>query len=421
VRPPLRMKKLSLFILFLGFFFRLFSQGTVLTTEGGKPVMLNLDEMRTVRPVTSGSLILYGSALRAIYVSETPAQIAGSGCGQIALVNTTDVGRNTIVGIGVRHIDAIRKTSDGKASIAMNATNIPAMKSVEDFEAIVLRIAVCSTGPGGNGSSAGGDRDSIEAMVYVPTTGRLSLINESGDSISVVINNQTLSVTGDSLSISFGNKVKLPSKSLLDLASELPYYVSDSAALAAGLAPGAPYLLECNNDYNLPSGLFKVVKICGYDCFIVLRFYTNDEEAASSGVPVGREYVLDDDNALGVLYGFIKVLTNDTLSTGGLICNDTLPVYASDALAISGGLAVGDQYETSDENTYGAPAGIGRMVSSSNTLSGTTQVCCDENDNLPFFSNDSAAISAGLLAGEKYYLLKSNTYGWPYGTKKTVQ
>jgi len=383
--------------------------------------MLNLDEMRTVRPVTSGSLILYGSALRAIYVSETPAQIAGSSCGQIALINTTDVGRNTIVGIGVRHIDAIRKTSDGKASIAMNATNIPAMKSVESFEAIVLLIAVCSTGSGGNGSSAGGDRDSIEAMVYVPTTGRLSLINESGDSISVVINNQTLSISGDSLSISYGNKVKLPSQNLADLASQLPYYINDEAALAGGLNIGDTYLLDCANLYGMPSGMFKIINICGYDCFVVLQFFTNDGEAVSSNVPVGREYVLDDDNAFGIAYGFIKVVTNDTLSTGGLICNDTLPVYGSDALAISGGLAVGDQYETSSANTYGAPSGIGRMVSFSNTLSGTTQVCCDENDNLPFFNNDSAAISAGLLAGEKYYLLKSNTYGWPYGTKKNVQ
>jgi len=416
-----KMRRLFVFLFFSIFSAALWSQGTVLTTEAGKQVMLNLDEIRTIRPVTSGSLILYGSALRGVYVTETPAQIAGLACGQVALVNTVDVGKNTVVGIGVRHIDVVRKTTDNKANIYMTSSSIPVMKTVDDFNTVTLGLAVCATGGGGNGSSAGGDQDSIVAAVYVPATGRLSLINKGGDSISVVINNQTLSISGNDLTISNGNTVMLPIATPLDLVASLPYYVNDSAALAAGLAPGDPYLLDCDNSYTLPAGMFKVVKICAYDCFVLIRFYTDDAEAMTAGVPIGREYALDDDNPYGVLYGFLKVVTNDTLNTGTLACNDTLSEYDSDSLAIVGGLAIGDQYEVSASNVYGAPEGIGRVVSESAMVVDGEQVCCDENDNLPFYANDTAAISGGMIAGEKYYLTLSNTYGWPYGSKKTVQ
>ena len=410
----LKSKILPVLVLFLAPWL-LYSQGTVLLTEAGKQVLLNLDEVRIVRPTTSGSIILYSTALRAVYVSETPAQVAGLACGQIALINTVDVGRNVVVGVGVRWIDAVRKTSDNKAQIYMTSSSIPVMKTVESFDNVVLQLAICSTGPGGNNTSAGGDQDSIVAAVYVPATGKLSIINEAGDSVHVTIQNQTLSISGNNLSISNGNTVSLA------WWNNLPYYVSDSAAMAAGLNPGDPYLLECDNDYTLPAGIFKVVKICAYDCFIVIKFYTDEAEAMSNSVPIGKEFSLNDDNPYGLFRGFIVVVTNDTLNSGTLSCNDTLDVYANDSLAIVSGLAIGDHYNTSDNNLYGAPTGMERVVCTASTTEADPQVCCDANDNLPFFDNDAAAISGGLVVGEKYYLTASNTYGWKYGSKKTIQ
>lgn len=205
-----------------------------------------------------------------------------------------------------------------------------------------------------------------------------------------------------------------------DLLLDLPYFTGDSAAQAAGLMPGDPYLLECDNDYGLVAGLFKVVKLCDFDCSFVLHFYPNDPVAMASGVQIGREYALDEGNLFGILYGFLKVVTNDTLAGGTLVCSFALPNYANDAAAIVGGLALGDHYVMSVANSYGSPSGMHRAVSNSGSTMADADPCCDLDDHLPFYPNNAAAITGGLAAGDSYYLTADNTVGWPYGTKRKI-
>ena len=201
---------------------------------------------------------------------------------------------------------------------------------------------------------------------------------------------------------------------------DLPYYVSDSAALADGLVVGDPYLLECNNAYDLPAGLWKVVKVCGVDCAVALRYFPSDVQAGAAGIPAGKEYVLDELNIYGLMYGMVKVITTG-ITGDTLHCNTTLPEYANHAAAIVGGLAEGDHYTLSASNTYGSPEGMQAVVSSVATTSADPQICCSDTKHLPFFDNDTAAVSGGLSAGYYYYLSSANTYGYPYGTKKRVQ
>lgn len=205
-----------------------------------------------------------------------------------------------------------------------------------------------------------------------------------------------------------------------EVVSYLPGYPSDAAAIADGLREGDAYLLSCDNIYGIPSGTWKSVKLCGYDCALAVSFFSNDAEASSGSIPIGKEYALDVANSFGLLYGFIKAVTNGTLSTGTLSCTTVLPEYASDADAITGGLSVGDAYELTAGNAYGVPDGVVRYVSTSATATADAQTCCDPNDNLPFYANDTAA-SMSLSSGAHYYLSAANTYGLPHGTKKVLQ
>jgi hypothetical protein len=206
-----------------------------------------------------------------------------------------------------------------------------------------------------------------------------------------------------------------------DILLDLPYYKSDSAAIAGGLAVGDPYLLECGNDYSLPAGIFKVVKICGFDCAFAIKFYPSDIVAAANGIPAGREYALSQQNVYGLLYGFIKAVATNTLTNDTLVCSAPLPIYSNDIAALVGGLSVGDIYDMSQANTYGAPAGTNRVCSTVALTSADPPVCCEADATLPYHDNDTAATAGGLSAGDYYYLTVTNTYGFPWGTKKRVQ
>ena len=202
---------------------------------------------------------------------------------------------------------------------------------------------------------------------------------------------------------------------------DLPYYKNDSAAITGGLVAGDPYLLDCGNTYSLPAGIFKVVKICAYDCTFALAFYPSDAVALANGIPSGREYALSQPNAFGLLYGFIKSVATDTLTNDTLVCSTARPHYDNDVSAITAGLALGDIYNMTSANTYGAPYGVQRVVSTSGLTSGDAAVCCDENATLPYYNNDTAALAGGLASGDYYYLSFTNTLGYPWGTKKRVQ
>ena len=206
-----------------------------------------------------------------------------------------------------------------------------------------------------------------------------------------------------------------------DILVDLPYYKSDSAAMNAGLSIGDPYLLECDNDYSLPAGIFKVVKICGFDCTYSIKFYSSDAVAIVNGIPIGREYATSQTNIFGILYGFVKSVASDTLTNDSLVCSTVLPIHTNDAAAIIGGLAIGDLYNMDQANTYGSPAGCNRVVSTVALTSADPPICCDETATLQYFDNDVGAVAGGLVSGNYYYLSSTNTFGFPYGSKKVVQ
>ena len=209
---------------------------------------------------------------------------------------------------------------------------------------------------------------------------------------------------------------KLPFSALLN---DLPYYINDDAAIAGGLSVGQTYLLAEQSTMAMPIGLYKVVIGCGFTCALAMRYFPNDAVAASNNIPSGREYVLDENNIFGVLYGFVKTIPAD-LPADTLQCNTpVLSFYISDAAAITGGLTTGDFYTMSAANVYGAPHGMERAVSTTASITADPPNCCDE-PTLPYFANDAAAITGGLSSGYYYYLSSNNTLGFPHGTKKVI-
>lgn len=206
-----------------------------------------------------------------------------------------------------------------------------------------------------------------------------------------------------------------------DIKINLPYYLGDNEAIANGLMVGDPYLLKCDNDYSLPAGIFKVVKGCAFDCGGAIMYYPNDATAFANGIPFGHDYALSGTNIFGVLYGFIKAVASDTLSNDTLVCSTVLPFYPNDASALMGSLAIGDLYNMSQPNTYGAPWGTHRALSLALcATSADPPICCAIDATLPYFTNDTTAVAGGLSPGNYYYLAQANTYGYPFGTKKVI-
>lgn len=210
------------------------------------------------------------------------------------------------------------------------------------------------------------------------------------------------------------------SVSFTDLVNDLPYFLNDEAAIAGGLVPGKTYLLAQGNTFALPTGLYKVVIGCGFNCSVTVRVYVSDPVATLNGVPSGRDYALAQGNAYGLLYGWIKSVADESLTSDSLLCNDVLPVYDDDPAAIIGGLVEGNFYTVSSSNPYGAPEGAERMVSTTLTTEGDFPSCCNVDATLPYYDNDAAAIVGGLSSGYYYYLSSSNTLGFPYGAKKVI-
>lgn len=205
-----------------------------------------------------------------------------------------------------------------------------------------------------------------------------------------------------------------------DIVNNLPWHLNDGDALAAGLKAGDTYLLAHQNTLALPTGLYKVVVGCGFLCTNPLKFFINDASAQTGGIPPGQKYALRANNPYGVLYGFVKAVyanfDNDTL-----VCSEALPSYANDQAALLNGLQLGDLYQMSQANDYGAPKGVVRVVSTESMDEGDQDACCSPNATLPYFDNDAEAIAGGFGAGKHYFLKASNTYGWPAGAQKRVQ
>lgn len=203
---------------------------------------------------------------------------------------------------------------------------------------------------------------------------------------------------------------------------DLPYYLNDQHAISDGLVVGDPYLLDCGNTLGMPSGVFKVVKICGYECGIALKYFRDDWAAIAGGVPIGQQYLIDESNPYGVQNGFVKLVALDSIFTNDtLVCEIEVDYYINDLAALVDGKEIGDLYATSAANTYGAPAGMERAVSLFSSTMADVPNCCSLDATLPFYANDTVATGDGLSSGNWYYLSQSNTYGYPYSTKKQVQ
>jgi hypothetical protein len=200
----------------------------------------------------------------------------------------------------------------------------------------------------------------------------------------------------------------------------LPYHLNDEDALANGLFTGNSYLLSPGNTFAMPSGMYKVVVGCGYDCAALILFFPSDGQASANGVPAGRQYATSTSNVYGITYGFVKVV-GGVLASDTLQCSAALPDYANDSLAIVGGLSEGEHYAVTDGNPYGAPDGAERVVSTASTTEADAGLCCEENETFQSYDNDAAAISGGLTTDDHYKLSASNTYGWPTGAKKIVR
>lgn len=212
-----------------------------------------------------------------------------------------------------------------------------------------------------------------------------------------------------------------PSKiRMRDLLNNLPWYLNDGDALAGGLSEGQTYLLAHGNTLAMPTGMYKVVVGCGFNCSNPLKFYSSDPEATSDGVPAGRQYALKASNAYGVLFGFVKSVYAN-FDSDSLQCDTVLQAFANDQDALLDGLQLGDFYEMSPANDYGAPAGCVRVLSTASSIEADAPVCCSPTATLPYFDSDVDAIAGGLSAGSHYYLSASNVYGWPAGAHKRVQ
>jgi hypothetical protein len=170
----------------------------------------------------------------------------------------------------------------------------------------------------------------------------------------------------------------------------------------------------------MPTGMYKVVVGCGFNCSNPLKFYSSDQEAAADGVPAGQKYALKQSNAYGLLYGFVKgVYAN--FNNDSLRCDTVLQSFSNDQDALLGGLQLGDYYQLSASNDYGAPAGCVRVVSTASMTEADAHICCSGSATLQYFDSDAQAIAGGLAVGEHYFLSASNVYGWPAGAQKRVQ
>lgn len=81
--------------------------------------------------------------------------------------------------------------------------------------------------------------------------------------------------------------------------------------------------------------------------------YSTDEEAAVNGVPIGGQYFLDEDNPYGMPKGMLKIVSEQVLGTAG-----TLIWADSDADAATKGVLLGGYYALKETNLYGMPKGM---------------------------------------------------------------
>jgi hypothetical protein len=267
------------------------------------------------------------------------------------------------------------------------------------------------------------DNQKVDTFSIVGNVVYLSIEGDGEPSKTITLptpdGSETIVTAGDLITVT-GTGTSVDPYIVSSTFSSLPYYLNDEDALTSGLFTGNSYLLAPGNTFAMPSGMYKVVVGCGYDCAALLLFFPSDGQASANGVPAGRQYATSVSNVYGITYGFVKVV-GGVLASDTLQCSAALPDYANDSLAIVGGLSEGEHYAVTAGNPYGAPDGAERVVSTASTTEADAGLCCEENETFPSYDNDAAAISGGLTTDDHYKLSASNTYGWPTGAKKIVR
>jgi hypothetical protein len=231
--------------------------------------------------------------------------------------------------------------------------------------------------------------------------------------------NLAFSLSNDTIYLTDGNGtlfVQLPPPTT----DPLPYYLNDGDAIADGWPVGETYLLAPGNTLAMPTGTWKTVVGCGFECASPIRFFASDAAATAVGIPPGQQYATSATNIYGILYGFVRAVYAD-LDSDTLECASVLPEYIDDPDAIADGAVLGDHYTVTAENPYGAPSGCERVVSISSTTDGLAPDCCNADATLAYYDDDAAAIAGGLASDNYYLLSAANPYGWPRSTKKRIQ
>lgn len=88
--------------------------------------------------------------------------------------------------------------------------------------------------------------------------------------------------------------------------SSLRYYISDEAAIQAGLQPGDMYLYAPANMDGMPTGVPKVVQTAATG----LPSFANDDFAVLGGLVAGQPYLYSSDNFDGMPTGVLKYIQN---------------------------------------------------------------------------------------------------------------
>ena len=377
----------------------IWGQGAILTTEGGRPVIFNLDEIALALPSGSGSILFYGPTYKTVYIGESPDSIATLSCGQLLLTEIYDVSKTKFVAIGVSHIESIRKTSDSRAQIRMFGGRLPTMKTIDSWSDVVTQVATCSTGGGGSGSTAGAD---TVVIAEYPIKG----IGTWSDPVS-------FSDGGSSGEVWYWNGSEWELAlldTLITTAGIGGYYEDDDAAIANGLSVLDAYKLACDNLYGLPAGVHKTITVClSYACGVASTLYFSDEEATANGLSGGHPYAVSDNNLYGAYVGFSKQVA--TGSPESLVCTSTEPSYEDDDAAITGGLSIGEYYLTTSDNLYGYPVDFLRGVSNFVIEEIDPAICCNVNNTLPYADDKADATAGGVTSGDFYQTSTTNLFG----------
>lgn len=196
------------------------------------------------------------------------------------------------------------------------------------------------------------------SVVIEPTQVNAQVTGASGASISVITESQVFIESDDSGAQE--SSIKLESNGTLTIeSSDSTYHIFPKPPFD----PNRDTVITIGEDgklYTSPRGGDGSANCDS------MQFFTNDEEAIGEGVNPGQYYLLDEDNTYGNPWGLVKVVVEpgdlSFVAPPGCIANnpdDPFEFFEDDEEADTvGGLDVGEFYLLSDDNLYGMPGGL---------------------------------------------------------------